>query len=288
MTPPLYTLENDFLRLQVAAQAARILHLSLPGGPNWFASPDLPPVSSPYGEFHFWGGHRLWHAPEALPRTYLPDQPAERSLLADGLLLQAAAEPWTGFAKSLEIHLHPSRPRLRLVHRLRNEGPWTVQTAAWALTMFRLGGLALFPQRQTPVDAAALLPNRQLTLWPYTRINDPRLSLADDFLTLKADPQAQTPFKLGFFNPQGWQAYWLENALFVKRVQVTPGVSYPDGGCNTEAYCNHQFLELESLSPLVSLAPGESLEHVETWEIFPNLSADTPLQRLAQLAEGQP
>jgi len=286
MNLPLFTLQNDFLRLQTGANLARIFHLSLPDGPNWFAAPQITPVVSPYGEFHFWGGHRLWHAPEAMPRTYLPDQPAERTALPDGLLLQAAPEPWTGIAKSLEIHLHPARPQVRIVHRLSNQGPWAAQTAAWALTMFRLGGQAIFPQRQTPVDSAGLLPNRQLTLWPYTRVNDPRLRLEDDFITLKADPQGKTPFKLGFFNAAGWQAYRLENALFVKRFAVFPQGAFPDGGCNTETYCNHQFLELESLGPLTSLAPGETLEHTETWEIFPNIGSETTLQQIAALAEG--
>ena len=41
--------------------------------------------------------------------------------------------------------------------------------------------------------------------------------------------------------------------------------------CNVEAYCRDRFLELETLGPVTTLAPQESLTHVETWDIFTNV-----------------
>jgi hypothetical protein len=40
---------------------------------NLFANLGNEGLTTPYGEFHFRGGHRLWHSPEAMPRTYIPD-----------------------------------------------------------------------------------------------------------------------------------------------------------------------------------------------------------------------
>jgi hypothetical protein len=269
-------LENDWLQLTILANAPRILGLNLLGQPNLFASLPHKNAPTPYGVFQFRGGHRLWHAPESMPRTYIPEAGnAEASFFANGLRMDQPAEAWTMIAKSLEIHLNPHQPQVLLRHELRNEGAWAVELAPWALTMFRLGGVGIFPQPNAPQDSAGLLPNRHLSVWSYTQLTDPRLTLRDDFLLLRANPSLP-PLKLGYFNPQGWQAYLLQGVLFVKHFPANPGANLPDGGCNTETYCGDEFIELESLAPLQRLEPGETAQHTETWEVYAN-PAECPL-----------
>ena len=264
-------LENQFVRLETLATAPRIVRFQPQGKTNLFAHLPPIPVPTPYGDFFLHGGHRLWHAPEAMPRTYIPDNAgAEVSHFPDGLRLSQPAEPWTHIAKSIEIRLNPERPQLTIQHELRNDGPWAVELAPWALTMFRLGGTAVFPQPTDNVDPNGLLPNRQLVLWPYSKIDDPRLKLRDDYILLRASP-GLSPIKIGYFNPAGWQGYYLDDILFVKRFNPQPGAPFPDGGCNTESYCNHQFIELESLGPLRPLQPGETITHTEIWELYDSL-----------------
>ena len=41
-----------------------------------------------------------------------------------------------------------------------------------------------------------------------------------------------------------------------------------------ESCCNDKFIELETLGPLTKLEPGASIYHMETWEIYSELSAD--------------
>jgi hypothetical protein len=206
-----------------------------------------------------------------MPRTYMPDNEGGRAdELPDGVRIEMPAEPWTNIAKAIEIHLNPDRPQVTVQHELRNDGPWVVEFSPWALTMFRLGGVGIFPQPQGNVDEAGLLANRQVSLWPYTRLDDSRLTLRDDFYLLQATPSLP-PVKFGYFNPQGWAAYWIGGSLFVKRFDVTSTARYPDNGCNTESYCNDKFVELESLGPLVSVAPGQTVVHIELWEIYDNL-----------------
>ena len=69
-------LKNDYLEIEYLTDTLRIIGLIPAGKTNMLAdlrnSPDVP---TPYGDFHFRGGHRLWHAPEAMPRTYIPDTP---------------------------------------------------------------------------------------------------------------------------------------------------------------------------------------------------------------------
>jgi hypothetical protein len=38
-------------------------------------------------------------------------------------------------------------------------------------------------------------------------------------------------------------------------------------GCSYETFTNQDFLELETLGPLTSLKPGQTVEHVERWSL---------------------
>jgi hypothetical protein len=271
---PTRVLENQFIHLEYLAHSARIVRFALKGKTNLFADLGLTPVQTPYGNFYFRGGHRLWHAPEAKPRTYIPDN--EGALVNDipnGVRIQMPTEAWTHIAKSIEIELNPDQPQVILRHELRNDGPWAAEFSPWALTMFRLGGVAIFPQPVGNTDEAGLLSNRLLVIWPYTQLGDPRLHLRDDLILIHAVPTLP-PIKFGYLNPHGWMAYWLDGVLFVKRFNVQLDVPYPDHGCNAESYCNNQFVELETLGPLTKLEPGTSVLHAETWEVYTELVPD--------------
>jgi len=278
---PSCVLENPSLRLEVMTGGTRLVKLSYQGGPNLFA--ELPgALNTQYGAFHFLGGHRLWHSPEAMPRTYLPDiGEAQVEELPDGLQVTRPPEPQSGIVKRIEVRLDPKQALVSVRHELVNQGLWPLECAPWALTMMRLGGIEILPQAVGNVDASGLLPNRKLVLWPYTRVNDPRLHLNDDFITLHATP-ALPPVKLGYFNPHGWIAYWLEGVLFVKRYDASPEIAYPDGGCNAETYCNDQFVEMETLGRLGKLEPGETFVHTEKWELYDSLEQDFIPPRLRE------
>lgn len=265
-------LKNNYLQVEYLTSALRIMGLIPAGKPNMLADlSDLPPISTPYGDFHFHGGHRLWHAPEAMPRSYIPDMgEITISGLADGVVLDCQTEAGTGIRKRLEIHLAADGPSVVLTHTLINDGLWPVELAPWAISQFRLGGTVILPMPVGSVDPVGLLANRQFSFWPYSLINDPRLKLDDRFVLFKADALLP-PFKMGYFNPHGWIAYWLDGVLFRKTFDVHVGLTHPDNNCNAEIYCNDQFVELESLAPLIKMNPGDSVIHVETWELFDSL-----------------
>jgi hypothetical protein len=261
------SLKNDFLQLDYLTSALRITGLTPAGRTNLLADMNTsPPISTSYGDFYFQGGHRLWHAPEALPRTYIPDQKLTIKNLPDGVLLEAQTEPATGIRKQMEIRLAEDKPTVTLTHTLINDGLWTVELAPWAITQFRLGGTVVLPMPVGNTDPAGLLHNRQFSFWPYARINDPRLKLNDHFVFFKAQALLP-PFKLGYFNKHGWLSYYLDGIVFRKLFDVQASLPHPDNNCNAEMYCNDQFVELESLGPVMMLPPGGSVVHTETWEI---------------------
>ncbi len=279
----LVTLETNKLSLQIPCTfGPRITCLQLIGGANLLAElPDFS-IERPDGEvYSFYGGHRLWSAPEDPIRSYaLDDLAVEISQEEDGFLVRKPVEPETGLEKSMLITLSNRVAKLTIVHGLTNLGPAPLECAPWAITQFRIGGMAILPQDCSQTN---LLPNRALAFWPYTDITSPNVTLGNRFILVRAEPQP--PFKIGFPNPRGWLAYWLEGTLFVKKTAYHSGELYNDFGSSSECYCNHQFLELETLAPLHKLAPGESALHTETWELFPNVHFPTDEDAVQSLIE---
>jgi hypothetical protein len=217
-----------------------------------------------------------------MPRTYIPDGEVKVTELPDGVLLDTPTEPGTGLRKQIEMRLDADKASLKVRHTLFNDGLWPVEFAPWAITQFRLGGTVILPMPVGNADPAGLLHNRQLSIWPYTRMHDPRVQWGDEFILFKADPLLP-PFKIGYFNSHGWMAYWMDGVLFRKTFDVRTGISYPDNNCNCEMYCNHQFVELETLAPFVTLAAGASVIHVETWDVFDGMDL-LPKELRKQLA----
>jgi hypothetical protein len=269
------TLQAGFLELDYLENAGpRILGLRYKGSANLFASVPEISIPTPYGDYHYIGGHRLWYAPEAMPRSYVPDNDGVTiTELSNGLLLQSKLESDTKIRKSIEIHLSPDLPQVSLKHTLENEGLWDVELAPWTITMFRLGGVAILPCQSEEVDMNDLLPNRRISLWAYSKINDPRLLYYDDFICVSANSE-MSMLKIGTFNPRGWIAYWNDGVLFRKTFNVQSDDTYPDNGCNAEVYCDEHFIELESLAPLVKLSAGGSVSHTENWELYDRLEQD--------------
>jgi hypothetical protein len=270
---PTRHISSEFVHLEVLEHAGpRIVRLHFRDSSNLFAEiPDFV-VPTEYGDYHMWGGHRLWHAPEAMPRTYfLEDDGNTITELQDGILMEGQVDPHTGIRKSIEVRLAKNKPEVHLVHTLSNHGDQIVKLAPWSITQLRLGGVAIAPMPRENADPHGLLPNRNISLWPYTRIRDPRLHWDDDFLLLKANA-GLPPFKIGYFNPHGWLAYWINDVLFRKTTDVHPHASHPDGNCNAEIFCNDRFFELESLAPLHHIAPGEQVRAMETWDLLDELN----------------
>lgn len=259
-------LENETLKLLVTQSAGpRIISLRFQDGENLFAElPDLV-TERPDGQvFRLYGGHRLWHAPEAMPRTYIPDDaPVDIRPSGKGILATQSVEAETGIEKSMQIILVEDKPQVLIQHTLTNRGLWAVECAPWAITQVRANGVAILPQGQAETG---MLPNRSLALWQYTDLTAPQVIWGNRYLLVHA--AMRKPFKVGFPNPRGWLAYWLDDTLFVKRAGFDLYRNYYDFGSSSECYCNDLFLELETLAPITKLEPEQSVTHLETWEVY--------------------
>ena len=76
------------------------------GGDNLLGWVPETVVKTDLGEWRPWGGHRLWSAPEHMPRSYSPDNdPVDVQVSGRTVTLTQAVEPKTGIEKVLTVTL---------------------------------------------------------------------------------------------------------------------------------------------------------------------------------------
>jgi len=273
--PNCQKLSNGSVEVVVTTDVGpRVIRYGFPGGENILGECPDAKVETELGVWRPYGGHRLWHAPEAMPRSYVPDdQPVEFECPDQlSIRLRQAVEGPTGIRKELEVSLEEEGTEVRILHRLTNEGLWKVELAPWALTIMNGGGTVIIPQEPYISHDDYLLPARPMVLWHYTDLTDPRFAIGKRFLRLSTDENLEEPQKIGVANKQGWAAYYRKGTLFIKTFAYEDGLTYPDCGCNCETYTAGSFIELESVGPMHELEPGECAEYVETWFLFSDIA----------------
>ena len=228
------------------------------------------------GEWKPRGGHRLWHAPEGMPRSYSPDNaPVERDVSGGTIRLRQAVEPKVGIQKEIAVTLDPAGTHVTVRHVLTNRTLWPVELAAWAMSIMNGGGTVILPQEPYVDQPHNLLPVRPLVMWSYTDLTDPRFAIGSKYVRVRVLPDLTEPQKIGIGNRQGWAAYHRGRTLFVKRFPYDDAARYADYGSNCETYVRGPFVELESLGPLQRLEPGASTAYVENWYLFPDVEIGT-------------
>ena len=273
-----YKLSNGTVEVIVTTDLGpRVIFYGFTGGTNMLGElgPDTV-VKTKLGDWHPWGGHRLWHAPEALPRSYSPDDgPIKAEVVGDdSVRVTEPVEPAPKIEKEMLIKLDPQGTRVTINHRLTNRNVWPVELAPWALTIMNGGGTTIFPQEPFISHDDYLIAARPMALWHFTDMADPRWTWGTKYVRLRSDPKIEKkPQKVGVMNKQGWAAYLRERILFVKRFPFIEGANYPDHGCNFETYTDGSFMEIETLGPLTKLQPDASVTHVEQWYLFDNVDA---------------
>jgi len=280
--PNCYTLSNGTVDIIVTSDIGpRIIAYRFPGGENMLAELPEAVVPTAFGDWHPWGGHRLWHAPEVMPRTYYPDNsPITAEVGKDSIRLIEPTEPPTGIQKEMLITLDPHGTRVVIQHKLTNKGLWPVDLAPWALTIVNGGGTTIIPNEPFISHDDKLTPARSMTLWGYTDFSDPRWTFGKKFTRLHTDPNLNDPQKAGFADKQGWAGYLRKDILFVKTFPYMEGKEYPDNGCNFETYTAGTFMEVETLGPMVKLEPEQSVTHEEHWFLFKDVKAGSTEESL--------
>jgi hypothetical protein len=268
-------LSNGTVELAVALDAGpRILKYAFLNGENILGDTPGLVIPTELGEWRALGGHRLWAAPEASPRSYAPDNdPVEIHEFSEiDVSFTGLVEAGTGLQKEIRVQVEEEGNGVAIQHRITNRSLWEIEISPWAITAMRAGGTAYFPQEPYKSWNEALLPARPLVLWHYTDLRDPRWAIGGKLVQLKNDAARKDPQKIGMLNKQGWAAYAWKDLLFMKKFPYQENETYPDYGCNNETYTAGNLIEVESLGPVRKLAPGGSVEHEEFWTLYGNFS----------------
>ncbi len=249
----------------------RVIYYGFDGGENIFYedAQDLINKGGEYfdanlpgkGIWHIYGGHRLWKCPEYLD-TYYPDNaPVEVIEEGDSVTFVSEVEITTGLQKTVKIVMDRDGNAV-VEHKFVNKGKVaTPPVALWALSVMDKGAKAYIP---ISTQDMGLLPNRNITLWSYTDLKDDRLCISNDSITLQQKSVAQ-PIKIGTF-ACGPVSVNIKGMKFVIEIDSPEG-EYGDHNCNIETYTNDIMLEIETLSPIKSLAVGEEAVHIEKWSL---------------------
>jgi hypothetical protein len=262
----------------------RVISYRRAGGVNVFKEYPDQIGKSGESDWQMRGGHRLWAGPEDLTRTYAPDNgPVAHKETGPGTVrLTQAPDAGYGIRKEIDLTLAAKGTRVTAVHRITNVGDKPTELAPWALSVMAQGGVEIIPlppkrphpgppkNARSPADYAA---DQKLILWPFFDFTDPRWSFGRRFMTLRQDPKAVGPTKIGLAHRGGWVGYLNGGTLFVKRFHFDEGKSYPDGGVNFETFTNADMLEIESLGAVTRLEPGAKVELTEEWELYADVPA---------------
>lgn len=210
------------------------------------------PIDFRVGDWRLHGGHRFTVAPEG-EETYAPDN-APCVVETREQELRVAAHPGkNGTRRVIVIRAATDGVGFDLQHVLENHGesPWF--GALWSITCVPHAG-----------SVAASLTQSRLRFWPGAEREHWQLAPGHMIMT----PNGACA-KAGWHSEAGWLASLQPDSTFVIHSPDAPPIhECVDEGCNFEVFTCADYAELETLSGLVTLAPGEHATHRQRWRLL--------------------
>jgi hypothetical protein len=275
-------IQNGDVRVVVVPQIGRIMHYGFVGGQNvLWNNPDLlgqvlpedgPPVAEDSVEWQNYGGDKIWPNEqddfEAInDRSWPPDhwfdghaQAWER--IEGGVRITSPVSPANGARVIREIRLAGDGTRLQIGQRLekvqmaRHSQLEPLRYTIWNVTQLRTPQVALLP-----LNPHSIHPDGA-RIWDDTPRE--RLEVRGDvglFVPHPTDAQ-----KVGVDSDR-WLGAIVDDIVIGEFYRRDATKSYPDQGLSAEVYTSATYTELELLSPLMPLAPGQQLRFEIAWEL---------------------
>jgi hypothetical protein len=292
---------NDLLEILITVDVGpRIIYFAAPGGENLLFNDESKSLGtsgelfeSVFGvgeRFFFYGGHRMWLAPQLMIHTSVPDNdPVKYTLIENGVKLTPETQEILGVQPYMKVTMPPDEARISIEVRYTNISEEEKQHACWQITQMAPGGVAFVPfmpelKMRNPGKPGARMPDFDLLKPLVPRgvlamfiggFDDPRFGIDSRYITLKHDPSIYRPIKFGNANKEGWAMYANKGQMITLEFEHNPDGQYTDGGSSFECFASQDFLELESLGELITMKPGDTITHTETLSLGPML-ADLP------------
>jgi hypothetical protein len=279
-------LRNATVEAVIVPSIGRVMQfrfLGDPAGPFWenekLAGRPMPvePWSVAHGSF---GGDKTWPAPQSLWNWPPPDvfdaAPVTARLNDDrSVTLTSPVSPRFGLRTVRRISLDTTAPILRITTTYEKTAGAPVTVSVWVITQLR-DPVAVF----LPVPANSKFPAGLSSQWPAPADATQRHG---DLLRFVRDPKKS--YKIG---NDADTVVWV-GEQYLMRIAATrvPGATYPDDGCIAEFYGNADpvpYVELETVGPLKTLHPGETLSATNTYRLVRRTAASAETDVRALLA----
>lgn len=291
-------LENDEIELLITTQLGpRIIYFGAKGGENLFynddscenvdRSPLLKELFGADAEYHFYGGHRMWLAPQYQVHTESPDNaPCEVTFIDNGVTLTCPEAKVIGFISAMTVVMHEEKPEIKVTCSFTNTSDQPKKNAVWQITQFPTGGVGFYPfippfKMRKPFNEMTLedvskpiIPATSLVMF-LGSFSDPRFIFDDDYITLSSIKERMRPIKIGMPQKQGFAMFAYNGYMLQFDFEHNPYGEYTDYGCSFESYTNSQFTEVEVLGEYQEYKKGETISHTQKISVKP-LKAQLP------------
>ena len=146
--PNSYRMTNGEVELVVTSDVGpRIIRYGFVGGQNFFKEYSSEIGKSGESTWRNRGGHRLWVGPEAQPDspiTYAVDNsPVHIKLRSGTIEATPPLEREAGLQKQIVVKMAARGSGVDVLHRITNKNVWTIELAAWALSVMAPGGVGI-------------------------------------------------------------------------------------------------------------------------------------------------
>ncbi len=281
-------LSNQIVRLVcVPGIGGRLIEFSLDGeNAFWVNHEELgklypPPTSEAERVWHNYGGSKTWPSPQ--DRWGGPPDPLgslldggihqgkllrERGPVASLEAVSPSDEAVTGVRFYREAQLFAGEAHVRFIQRMENVSEAPVRWSIWDVTQVvaeEKPGKGPSGKCQLFVPAAA-----DGKIFHMVGPEDGAQWLPEIAPGIIGVSYTGETGKIGVHSLAGWGAYHNghTNLTYVKRFEVFPELEYPEQNSSVEVWTNPappSLMELEVLSPLVDLRPGEDYTFTQDW-----------------------
>jgi hypothetical protein len=282
--PDSIQIENAETVLIVVPAIGRIMHYQIKNHKNVLWQDRLldgqliPEEGTSYDDgppkwFNF-GGDKVWPTEQSEfpkingfawpPDYYFDGSRHQFEILPDGVRMTSPVSRFCGArvirtirldAAGSGVRIEQSLEKVSLVHSKDVE---PIEFTIWSVTQVQNPKRILVP----------INPKSQFAAGYYTFPN--RYKVSDNFSTGDGVgsfiPSRKFPQKIGVDSGNWLAAVW-DDQVFAQFFKMDDKGRYPDGGLPVEVYTSPRYTELELLSPLKSLKPGESIHYSIRWEL---------------------
>ncbi|MBI4658067.1 MAG: hypothetical protein HY735_04315 [Verrucomicrobia bacterium] len=214
------------------------------------------------GNWRLYGGHRFTVAPEG-EDTYAADNEPCDVEMRERQLRVAAPLGTNGTRRVLVIGAAADGGAgFDIQHVMENHSERVWRGALW--------GITCVPRA---IRVVALRRNANLRFWPGGNNAAFRgnYQLTPEHLVITPDGARG---KAGWHSEAGWLAsLQAEATLVIHCPEAPPLQDCVDDGCNLEVFTCAEYVELETLSGLVALAPRAHATHLQRWRLLPPVLA---------------